>query len=123
MIRLALILVFLIPVLLRGATINSPTASYVDVSNSIYSAVDGDSVTIPAGRAEWTNQMIISKAIWLTGLNITTNAIITSAVLDGTPLMIWNLVSNMPSRMSYIEFTNGSVAKTYGQAIQVNGVD
>lgn len=119
MLRVLLILI-IATARMDAATIAAASSSRADVATAITSASDGDTVTIPTGRSDWTSTLTISKAITLQG-NGTNNTIITSGVTDGTPIIIWELVANKNSRMTGIQFTNGTVAASFGQAIKVSG--
>src|SRR5947207_3865365 len=52
---------------LRGATINAASVAFSDVSAAVNSAVDGDTVVLPAGTASWTQTLYISKRISIIG--------------------------------------------------------
>src|SRR4029453_10922694 len=51
----------------QAKSITALTPSLFDVNKAIGSAVDGDTVIIPAGKAAWSSTLIISKAISLKG--------------------------------------------------------
>src|SRR5438477_4142091 len=51
----------------QAKTITALTPSLSDVTKAIGSAVDGDTVIIPAGTAAWSSTLSISKAIALKG--------------------------------------------------------
>ena len=51
----------------QAKSITALTSSFFDVNKAIGSAVDGDTVIIPAGTAAWTSTLSISKAITLKG--------------------------------------------------------
>jgi hypothetical protein len=106
----------------RGATITAASSSRADVGTAVTSAVDGDTVAIPAGTSDWTSTLTISKAITLQGAG-TNSTVITTGVADGTPLITWNLVAGKASRMTAIKFKDGTQARTFGQLINVNGVN
>src|SRR5207253_10931518 len=55
----------------QAKTITALSSSLFDVNNAIGSAVDGDTVIIPAGTATWTSTLVISKAITLMGKTTT----------------------------------------------------
>lgn len=120
--RLLFIQLLLLASSANAATITAATSSRADVGDAVDLASDGDIVQIPTGRSDWTTTLTISKAITLQGAG-TNDTVITSGVSDGTALMIWNLVLNLPSRMTGIQTTNGSVAHTFGQEITVNGLN
>jgi len=54
----------------EAATITAASCSRTDVGNAVTSAVDGDTVQIPAGTCSWTSQLNISAAITLIGAGI-----------------------------------------------------
>src|SRR5947207_14215264 len=74
----------------QAKSITALTPSFSDVSKAIGSAVGGDTVIIPAGKASWTRQLVISKAITLIG-RTTTNSVAGTAV-DSTII-----VNNLPT--------------------------
>src|SRR5437868_12579062 len=49
----------------QAKIITALTPSFSDVNKALGSAVDGDTVTVPAGTASWTSQLVITKAITL----------------------------------------------------------
>jgi hypothetical protein len=51
----------------NSATVNARSPALADVSTAIALAKDGDTVTVPAGTAHWTNQLSISKGVSLRG--------------------------------------------------------
>ena len=53
-----------------ATTVNANSVSQSDVAAAIGSAVDGDTVTIPAGTATWTRTLPVTKAITLQGAGI-----------------------------------------------------
>src|SRR4029077_18946924 len=55
----------------QAKSITALTPSFSDVSKAVGSAVDGDTVIIPAGKASWTRPLVITKAITLMGLTTT----------------------------------------------------
>jgi hypothetical protein len=56
-----------------GATINAASAALADVTSAISSASDGDTVVVPAGSADWTSVLTITKGITLLGATTVTN--------------------------------------------------
>jgi len=58
----------------NGATINAPSSALVDVASAIAQASDGDTVVVPAGTADWTSVLTITKGITLLGATTVTNA-------------------------------------------------
>jgi hypothetical protein len=56
---------------LRAATISAASCSRTDVNNAIASAVDGDTVLVPAGSCTWSQTLtIVNKSISLIGAGI-----------------------------------------------------
>lgn len=55
------------PAGLNAATISARSPSLVDVSAAVSLAKDGDTVTVPAGSAAWSNKLVISTGITLQG--------------------------------------------------------
>src|SRR5438477_7100636 len=58
----------------QAKTINALSLSLSDVTKAVGSAVDGDGVIIPAGKATWTSNLVITKAITLMGQTTTDSA-------------------------------------------------
>src|SRR5437870_387650 len=52
---------------LQAKTIDALSPSFFDVNKAIGSAVDGDTVIIPAGTATWSSTLAITNAITLMG--------------------------------------------------------
>ena len=64
--RIALILLLILPLSLRAATYASD-GSNSDVQTLINAGADGDTITIPSGSFTWTGAVTLSKAIHLQG--------------------------------------------------------
>ena len=133
--NLILFLTFSVPLctsLLRnaGATIiNAASPARGDVVAAITSAVDGDTVLIPAGTVAWTSAISISKAITLRGAGIG-QTILQDAIPDAnsdtltdSAMLSWILVANKTSRMTGIEFRNAPNHNTinYNGVITISG--
>jgi hypothetical protein len=58
----------------NGATINAASPALVNVASAIAQASDGDTVVVPAGTADWTSLLTITKGITLVGATAVTNA-------------------------------------------------
>ena len=66
----------------EATTITAGSPSRIDVITAVSSAVNGDTVIIPAGTSTWTSGLTINKAITLQG-----NGIGNTIIKDGlTPL-------------------------------------
>jgi hypothetical protein len=52
---------------LFAGTVTAASVSYADVAAAVSAAVDGDTVVIPAGTADWTTNLPIKNAITLQG--------------------------------------------------------
>src|SRR5438132_4116228 len=63
----------------RAASITAFSPSLADVTTAVSSAVDGDTVVVPAGTASWTSTLTVSKAITLIGAT-TTDSVAGTAV-------------------------------------------
>ena len=63
----------------QAKTITALTPSFFDVNKAISSAVDGDTIIVPAGKATWTSKLVITKAITLMG-KTTTDSVAGTAV-------------------------------------------
>src|SRR2546427_11574810 len=69
----------------QAATITAASCSRTDVGHAVTSAVDGDTVQIPAGTCSWTSQLNISAAITLIGAGIDQ-----TVILDDVPKVTLN---------------------------------
>jgi hypothetical protein len=65
--------------LAQAASITAFSPSLADVKTAVSSAVDGDTVVVPAGTASWTSTLVVSKAITLIGAT-TTDSVAGTAV-------------------------------------------
>jgi hypothetical protein len=63
----------------QAKIINAASPSFADVSRAVASAVNGDTVIVPAGTAAWSSTLIITKAIQLIG-QTTTDSVAGTAV-------------------------------------------
>jgi len=54
----------------KAGTISAASASVSDITKAIASAVDGDTVVVPAGSASWTSTLTITKGITLQGATV-----------------------------------------------------
>jgi len=88
---------------LRAATLTAASVSLLDVTAAIASAVNGDTVIIPAGKASWTSNLVITKAITLMGQTTTdpvagtaVNSTIIQAAFDNVPVITFR-TSSTPS--------------------------
>ena len=86
----------------QAKSITALTPSFFDVNKAIGSAVDGDTVIIPAGTAAWSSTLNISKAITLKGQ--TTIHMGADGRPDGTAgdktIIRYNLTGNLPAFIS-----------------------
>src|SRR5207302_10164559 len=77
----------------QAKIITALSPSLFDVNKAIGSAVDGDTVIIPAGTATWTSQLVINKAITLIGQ--TTTDSLAGTAKDQTTIQ-YNLTTGQP---------------------------
>jgi len=122
----------------KGAIINAASASIVDVTTAVNSAVDGDTVIVPAGTASWTSTLNLSKGITLQGKTTVVAAGTASpTVTDGTvilddvhvtgggssPIIQITATQNQVFRITGITFRHGSrtTQPGSGAAIWVRG--
>jgi hypothetical protein len=104
-----------------GATVYHSNGSAANVQALHNAALNGDTITLPAGAFTWSSAVTISKAITLQGRGIG-GTVIRDAVQSG-PLMTWNLVANQASRVTGIEFRNGGrTAQASSGIIPINGI-
>ena len=104
------------------ATVYRSDGSAASVQGLHNAALNGDTITIPAGAFTWTTKVTISKSITLQGAGVG-NTIIKDAV-NGTQLIQVGLVANNLTRITGIEFQNGgrtSVGAAPGGIIRVDG--
>jgi hypothetical protein len=107
----------------QAKSITALTPSFFDVNKAIGSAVDGDTVIIPAGTASWTPVLAINKAITLMGQTTTDSVAGTAADktivqynhTDTRPLINVQSVAGKVYRISGITFQSiSSVASQNG---------
>jgi hypothetical protein len=107
---LSAIAVFLFTALtLRGATYSAASANVRDIQSKIDLARDGDTIVVPAGTAQWTEPLEITKNITVRGAGIGKTVIYDKVprVLDACALRVV-LSQNLPSRLSGFEFRGDS---------------
>jgi hypothetical protein len=61
---------------INAATIEARSVSFGDVDSAIRSAKDGDTISVPAGRAVWTTPLEIDKNITVRGAGATSTVIV-----------------------------------------------
>ena len=107
----------------QAKSITALTPSFSDVNKAIGSAVDGDTVIIPAGKASWTRSLTITKAITLMGQTTTDSVagtandktIVQYNHTDTRPLISVQSVAGKVYRISGITFQSiSSVASANG---------
>jgi hypothetical protein len=99
-----------------AATIFPADASFPAVQTAVNSALNGDTVVIPAGTATWSSTLTIGKAITLQGAGIG-QTIIKDGLSGTTLLMRWTIPANLPSRLTGIDFQDGGTRVGGGVAI------
>lgn len=97
-----------------GATLNSPSCSYFDVTNTIAHANQGDTVQLPAGTNGWTDTVVVS-GITLAGAGTNATLVTDETPLSGgafygggRPMMIVTTVSNSLTRVTGMRFDAGA---------------
>jgi hypothetical protein len=116
----------------QATIINARSPSLADVRAAIASAVNGDTVMVPAGTASWTSTLLITKGITLIGQTTTDSVAGTAA--DNTiiqdnlprppsqPMIRLSTVLGKSYRISGITFAPGTVTATnYNGAVIFNG--
>src|SRR5204863_4419553 len=83
----------------RGATINAASVAFSDVSAAVNSAVDGDTVVLPAGMASWTSPLPVNKGITLQGAVID-KTIIGDDVVGGSNNLSQGVIAFQGAAMS-----------------------
>src|SRR5207244_3671243 len=98
----------------QAKTIDALSPSFFDVNKAIGSAVDGDTVAVPAGTATWTDQLVVTKAITLMGK--TTTDSVAGTAQDNTII-----ISN--TGVSVIQLSTCSPASTCGaKTYHISGI-
>lgn len=109
----------------HGATIAAASASHDDVEAAVTAASDGDTVTIPAGTAQWTTTVHVNKAIVLIGAGTGQTILQDDVVGTGSDSAVLSLetVSNKTYRLSGIEIQRGVSRTTmyYDGTVQLFG--
>src|SRR5438046_1606981 len=109
-------LIFAVSGAVQAKTVTALTPSLFDVNKAIGSAVDGDTVIIPAGKATWTTQLAITKGITLKGQTTVAGAGTSSPtatdltiIKDDTPATgpIIHVTSNALFKMTGLTFVPG----------------
>ena len=96
------------PAVRCGATVYHSNGSVASVQGLHSAALNGDTITLPAGTFTWTTRLNLNKAITLQGAGVGAT-IIRDAVQSGS-LISWTLFAGHPSRMTGIEFQDGGRA-------------
>jgi hypothetical protein len=87
--------------------ITATSASYADVSAAIAKASTGDTVMVPAGRATWSDPLVITKGINLVGAGINKTIITSNTGSAFTRIVQYNPTNpkfNEPFRLSGFTF-------------------
>jgi hypothetical protein len=117
-IRLIAIILLLVAGGLKAATINSASASRSDVGAAVSTAVNGDTVLLPAGQsATWTSELSFTKGITLdlNGCTITRNISTNARVIVATG------VNGFTTRITGGTFSGGSTGTGFNaRYIRVN---
>jgi hypothetical protein len=101
---------------LRAATtITAASVSILDVSAAVASAVNGDTVIVPAGTANWTSQLVITNAITLIG-QTTTDSVHGTAV-DKT-IIVDNVTGNSSQPLILVSSSSGKSYRISGFTFQ-----
>ena len=100
-----------------GATYPASNASYVAVSNAVALASSGDTVTVPAGTAIWTNNLTIAKNLNLIGSN---TVIVKYDTTVSHQIITWNPTGSTNQLSGFI-FAGLNGPHQYDGAIYLNG--
>lgn len=96
--------------------------SFIAVYAKVQEAVDGDTVVIPAGTAEWSSTLTVNKAITLQG-----NGIGKTIIRDNVPNGIMLSVAAVPgklTRITGIEFERGARrTKQFIGSLSLSGIN
>jgi hypothetical protein len=102
-----------------GATVyhsDGSAASVQQIHNA--QAVNGDTITLPAGAFTWTTGVTMWKAITLQGSGV--GSTIVRDALPSGELIDWTLAANQVSRLTGIEFQDGGRTQA-GSVMRVDG--
>ncbi len=100
---------------LHAKTITANSASFTDVSNAVASASPGDTVTIPAGTALWTNQLTC-LGVSLIGSGTNQTVIVDNIdrlANDQECLILFSSLTNGFARCSNFQITGGNTTENY----------
>lgn len=112
MTRILLLAAIMLSKFCFGAIINSPSPSYSDVSNAVWSANSGDTVLVPPGTNAWTATLIITNAVTLKGSGTNSTCIIlTNAVID---ILNLNRSGCRVTGISFVGTTNNTLVQVSG---------
>ena len=106
----------------EAATLNASSCNLSAVSLVVTSAVDGDTVVIPAGTCSWSGPLSISnKSITLKGQGIGATVIVSTHATD--PLLLsWATKPSGVSKVSDLTFDSGApVANGYLSMVVIGG--
>jgi hypothetical protein len=123
----ALLLLFCASSPLQAALIAAGSAARDDVAAAVDTAVEGDTVFIPSGMADWTNTLTVSKAITLRGAGIGKTIILDDIISANNNFseacIVLNTSGNALFRVSDLEVRSGTNRTTlyYNGCIQVIG--
>src|SRR5689334_17304926 len=102
----------------NAGTINARSPALVDVATAISLAKDGDTVIVPAGTANWANQLAITKGITLQG-QTTISGAGTSTPTASDKTIIKNDVTSKPNMLN-ISITAAQSFRLTGFTFQAN---
>lgn len=99
-------------------TITALSASLADVQSAIASAKDGDTVIVPAGSANWTSSLTITKGVTLRGATTVTGTAASPTVTDNTTIV--DAITNRSGNPAFVSLFN--VTLTGSQTFRLTGV-
>ncbi len=102
----------------EAAVIPAASPAFKDVSDAVAQASPGDTVTVPAGTAVWTNGLTINKDIHLVGAGIGQTVLIDEEYRipwSFAFLIAWHPVANGSVQLSGFTFQGGVTNKTSPQ--------
>lgn len=118
--RLAIIALFLLCALnVRAAVVNAATPSRADVGTAYAACVDGDTLAIPAGAANWSTQLVLTKAITIQGAGVGQTFITNGLASDY--LIRVTLTANKTNRCTGIQFESAGVDSAVYFTFYVDG--
>lgn len=98
-----------------GQVIQAKSVQHADVSAAVNQAADGDTVEVPAGTANWSQELKITKGITLAGKTTTRGGGTKNATANDQTII---LVDDVPKSLSLLTFNTGQPFRLTGFTIR-----